>query len=226
MRQNTTLALFLIGSLFFSSCKREESINIDQNRIYSQYAYTYDANNSSTKISATFRLDNSSGKKLELSYPSRVSFQGESLTWKNALGYYDLNRSGELLSGDITFYDLQEKTYTNTINNISPIDLPFGITSISKNGNFFLPWVGGGLMAGETIRITIKGNQNSKSWTVNTIGSTHVLLNESRLNDLSAGQATIQIEREKTCSLTESNLSGGRITSKYLSRKVSIDIID
>lgn len=48
--------------LFFSSCKREESVNIDQNRIYSNYEFAYDANVNKSSMTATFRLDNNSGQ--------------------------------------------------------------------------------------------------------------------------------------------------------------------
>ena len=34
MKRTITLSTLLIGVLFFASCKREESINIDQDRIY------------------------------------------------------------------------------------------------------------------------------------------------------------------------------------------------
>lgn len=226
MKRTTTLGLALIGVLFFTSCKREESINIDQNRIYSNYAFTYDANSNQSKMTATFRLDNSGGKKLELSYPSRVDFNGEGLAWKNAFGYYQLSNANQSLHGSFNYHDLDGTTYSNSITGLESIEIPFGITNISQGGNFFLPWTGAALKSGETVRVTIKGGQqaSSRTWTITSPGSMHIILDENRLRDLTPGSAQILIEREVSNSLTHSNLSGGRITSKYSSRKININI--
>ena len=228
MKRTTTLGLALIGVLFFTSCKREESINIDQNRIYSNYDYTYDANANKSLMTATFRLDNSGGKKIQLSYPARVDFEGEGLAWRQALGYYQLSNSNQTLSGSFNYHDLDDQTFSNSVSGLESIEIPFGITSISQNGNFFLPWTGTEVRSGETVRVTIKGGEqpSSKSWTITSAGSTHIILDENRLRGLTPGTAQIFIEREVSKGLTHSNLSGGRITSKYLSRKININITD
>ena len=226
MKRTITLSIALIGVLFFTSCEREESINIDQNRIYSQYTHTYNANSNQSQMTATFRLDNSGGKKLELTYPSRVDFNGEGMAWRNAMGYYDLKISGNSQNGVFNYHDLDGETFSNNADLVSETELPFGLTTISMSGNFFLPWVGAALKQGEVVRVTIKGgNQSaSRSWTVTMPGSTHFILDSNKLSQLTPGTAEIQIEREMEKSLVSSNLAGGRISSKYLSRKIQITI--
>lgn len=212
--------------LFFSACKREESVNIDQNRIYAAYAFTFDADKNKSTATATFRLDNSSGKKLELSYPARVDFNGEILSWRNALGYYEISRSGNEGAGSFNYFDLDDHTFSNEVSSLNAIEIPFGLTNISQSGNFFLPWTGAALQSGETIKVTISGGAQSisKSWTIGTVGSTHIILNQSKLDDLVIGTAVLRIERESSKIVGQSNLSGGRLTSKYLSRKVNVNI--
>jgi len=214
--------------LFFSSCKREESINIDQNRIYSNYDFVYDANSNKSSVTATFRLDHSSGQKIELSYPSRVSFNGEGMAWKGALGHYSLNRSGNLNGGSFIFSDTEGAEFKNGVGSLSSIEIPFGLNSISKSGNFFLPWTGGALVSGETIKVTINGGDQtgSKVWIATAIGSSHLILDQNKLSGLAVGTANIQIEREASSYLEQSNLAGGRVTASYKSRKVSINIMN
>lgn len=224
MKRTITLSTLLIGVLFFASCKREESINIDQDRIYSNYAYTYDANSNQTKITATFRLDNNGGKKLKLSYPAKVDFNGENLSWSGALGGYTLSRSGSQLGGTFKYTDLNENVYTNAVDQVYPIEIPFGVNVISRGGNFFLPWEGDAIRSGETVRVTIRGVGGSKSWTETSVGASHIILDSNRLQQLEAGNATIQIERERSESLTQANYSGGRISTVYESRKINIQI--
>lgn len=214
--------------LFFTSCERQESVNVDQNRIYSDLNYTYNANSSASTITATFRLDNSSGDKLELTYPSRITFNGEGLAWKNGMGHYSMNRNGSLGSGTFVFYDISGKEFSNSVSNLNSIEIPFGMNVISKSGNFFLPWNGVPLVAGETIKVTISdGDQSgSKVWTITSAGSGHIILDQYKLNQLMVGSANIQIEREVSSSLTHSNLAGGRLNTSYLGRKIAINIIN
>jgi hypothetical protein len=111
MKRTITLVTILSVVLFFTSCNREESVNIDQNRIYSTYEFIYDTETNVSHLNATFRLDNSSGQKLELSYPSRVDFNGEQLDWRKTSGYYRLNRTGNLNGGTFNLFDINGVVY-------------------------------------------------------------------------------------------------------------------
>ena len=227
MKRTITSVALLFGVLFFMSCTREESVNIEQNRIYSNYELIYAAETNVTSLRAMFRIDNSSGQKLELSYPSRVDFNGEQLDWRQTFGHYSLNRTGYLTEGVFNYFDVYGEAYANTSLVISPIDIPIGMNSISKSGNFFLPWIGEPLQQGETIRVTISGsNGGSQDFILTQPGATHIILDQFKLNVLDSGIANIQIERTKSSLLTEVNLSGGRISSTYRGRKASINIVN
>ncbi|MCR9174254.1 MAG: hypothetical protein NXI10_17285 [bacterium] len=223
MKRTTTLGIAVMAVLFFTACKREESINIDQNRIYSNYTYEYNADNNRSTMTAVFRMDNSGGRKIELSYPARVDFNGEGLAWRGALGSYQLTTNGLMSGGRFNYHDLDDNTYTNDVSALSPTELPFGITSISRSGNFFLPWDGPALKAGETIRVRINAG-TTRTFTTTMAGATHIILNQNQLAGLTPGNGTIQLERESYANLSSSNLAGGRITSTYKSRRVFINI--
>jgi hypothetical protein len=223
MKRTTTLGIAVMAVLFFTACKREESINIDQNRVYSNYTYEYNADNNRSTMTAVFRMDNSGGRKIELSYPARVDFNGEGLAWRGALGSYQLTTNGLMNGGRFNYHDLDDNTYTNEVAIMTPTELPFGITSISRSGNFFLPWDGPELKAGETIRVRINAG-TTRTFTTSIVGATHIILNQNQLAGLTPGNGTIQLERESYGSLTSSNLAGGRMTSTYKSRRVFINI--
>ena len=226
MKRTITLSLALIGVLFFTSCKREESISIDQNRIYSEYIYSYNASLNKSTVTARFRVDHNNGKKIELSYPSRVSFNGSALAWRNVLGAYEASQFGNSVGSGFEYYDIDGNVFSNSVQIIPSSEIPFGLTNISQSGNFFLPWTGEPLQMGEEIKVTISGGDQttSRSWTLTNIGASHFILDENRLRDLVPGAAQIRIERTRSTSLEQSNLAGGRITSKYLSRKINIQI--
>ena len=228
MKRKTTIGIALMSLLFFTACKKEASINIDQNRIYSDYEVTYDQMSNQTTSQAIFRVDHNSGKKIELTYPARIGFNDENLAWRNLGGYYNVKRSGNHLNGHFTYFDVDDNSFINTGAVVNPIDLPFGMNNISKNGNFFLPWTGEALQSGETVKVIISGGSQSgsKTFTATAIGSSYISLEQYKLNQLVAGTASIQIQREKTSALTQSNLSGGRITSTYKGRKVTVNITE
>ncbi len=228
MKRRSTIGIALLSILFFTACKKEASINIDQNRIYSDYEVTYDQMSNQTVMQAIFRVDHNSGKKIELTYPARVGFNDENLAWKNLGGSYRATRSGNHLNGSFTYFDVDENNFENTGSVINPIDLPFGLNNISKNGNFFLPWAGAALEPGETVKVVISGGSQSgsKTFTAAIIGSSYISLEQYKLNNLVVGTAKIQVFREKTAGLQQSNLSGGRITSTYKGRKITINITE
>ncbi|MCJ8292724.1 MAG: hypothetical protein HRT58_22590 [Crocinitomicaceae bacterium] len=228
MKRKSTIAIALLSVLFFTACKKEASVNIDQNRIYSDYQVTYSQVSNQTVTQAVFRVDHNSGKKIELTYPARIGFNGENLAWRNLGGSYDATRSGNHLNGSFKYLDIDENSFENTGALINPIDLPFGMNNISKNGNFFLPWTGAALQSGETVKVVISGGSQSGSKTFNAtaIGSSYISLDQYKLNNLVTGTAKIQILREKTAALQQSNLSGGRITSTYKGRKITVNITE
>ena len=218
----------MLSVLFFTACKKEASINIDQNRIYSDYEVKYDQESNRTTVQATFRVDHNSGKKLELTYPSRVGFNEEAMSWRNLAGIYEAHFSGNITHGSFTYFDAEGNRFDNAGAAINPIDLPYGMNNISKNGNFFLPWNGAALQQGETVEVVISGGSQSgkETFQATVVGASYISLPEYKLDRLEVGTARIQISREKTVSLQQSNLSGGRITSKYESREIMVDITE
>lgn len=218
----------MLSVLFFTACKKEASINIDQNRIYSDYEMTYNQTSNQTTVQATFRVDHNSGKKIELTYPSRVGFNGENMAWRNLGGRYETSLTGNQLHGHFTYFDVDQNSYQNTGAVVNPIDLPFGINNINKNGNFFLPWTGAVLQSGETVKVIISGGSQtgSRTFTATAVGSSFISLDQYNLNQLVVGTARIRIQREKTTGLEQSNLSGGRVTSIYKGRQVTINITE
>jgi len=226
MKRTLTFQILSIGLIFFSSCKREDSVNIDQQRIYVNYEYVYNSQNMQSTATATFRLDNSKGTKIELTYPARIDFNGEGMSYRNSSGSYQVSTSANTIGGLFKYNDLEEGVYSNTTAPLTYIELPYAITSISRNGNFFLPWEGSALQAGESISVTISGGSqtSSTSWTINTVGETYIILDQNKLNNLVQGNAEIQIKRELVTGIQQSTLAGGRMTSTYLSQKAFVNI--
>lgn len=213
------VTLTILTSLFFmTSCKREDSKNVAQDQIYMDYYLNYSSDDGQTSATAIFREGNSDGKKIELSYPARVKFNTEWLSWKKYSGTYEGSIGGKQLTGSFSYSDLDENTYTNNGMDVPTIDLPVGLSSISRSGDFFLPWIGDAVRTGEVVEVEITQHDKKKedvSWTVSTTNSTYIVLNEKKLLDLDPGQAEITIRRIRTQSLPIATDAGGRMTCSY-----------
>jgi hypothetical protein len=228
MKRTLTIGIGITVILFFTSCQREESINIDQNRIYTEYSFMYDAERGQSIMEASFRLDNNGGKRIELSYPARVAFDGENMGYRMTFGNYQLKRTGSITNGSFVYTDLDGINYENSISSIRSIELPFGLTRINRNGNFFLPWTGDALQPGEIITVIIdpQGEGSNRSFTTSSTGTTHIVLDEFKLKQIEPGFAKIEIIRERSHSITSTPLSGGRMELKYKSREVNVEITE
>ncbi len=224
--------MFTLGMLsvlvVMTSCRREESQNISQDRIYSEYEVIFDAGKNQTVANATFRADHSTGTKIELSFPARIKFRNENMSWKNVTGNYQLTVNGNGFSNYFTYTDLDENNFENQSFDVSYIDLPNGLNSISKNGNFFLPWNGDPLRSGETVRVVIKSKEGGgeRSWSVTSVNSTHIVLDQYKLSQINEGLAEIWIERTKSDGLIMVPDAGGRMSCTWRSNELTIQILN
>ncbi len=228
MKRKSTIGIALLSVLFSAvSCKKEASSNIDQNRIYADYEITYHESTNQTRAQAMFRLDNQSGKKIELTYPARVGFNDQNMAWKNLGGYYHSQYPGNGLNGSFTYFDFDENVLENIGESVDPISLPFGINTINTNGNFFLPWMGSPVRQGETVRVKISGGDQtgSEEFTTSMSGVNYITLDQFKLNRLEPGTAFIEIERECVSGIQESTLAGGRITTRYEATRILVSVI-
>jgi hypothetical protein len=103
--------LFLILSLaaatiyFFSSCERESSSDVNQDRIYVLYEIIYDQPTDLSYAKASFFFGSITGTKLELADPSNVKCNDINLGFKNALAYYEAQYTGNIETGNFVWTD-------------------------------------------------------------------------------------------------------------------------
>ncbi|HBH48606.1 MAG TPA: hypothetical protein DDX98_08195, partial [Bacteroidales bacterium] len=86
---------FLILALLFVSCEREDSADVNQDRIYTIYSLVYEADQDITYARAWFQFGSAVGTLLELSEPSNVSFNDQRLSFQNAFAYYEKSLPGK-----------------------------------------------------------------------------------------------------------------------------------
>jgi hypothetical protein len=97
----TAIATILLTMTFSAGCMREDSSDVNQDKIYAEYELFYNANEDITYARAVFRFSNALGIKLKLATGSEVRFNGDILTFKPALAYYEKSYAGKVMQGDL-----------------------------------------------------------------------------------------------------------------------------
>ncbi|RMG73534.1 MAG: hypothetical protein D6722_03600, partial [Bacteroidetes bacterium] len=153
------ISLFTLASaaLLLTACLREESVNVNQDSIFTEYRLVYEAAKDKTYARATFRFGGATGTLLQLSDPAEVLIDQEPLTWKPALAYYERESAGPQATGTFTYTDLDNNTFTNTVTLAAPIAFPADLDTIPQGAAFTLTWEGDPIQLGEWVTVTING---------------------------------------------------------------------
>jgi hypothetical protein len=214
----SSLAIILLFTGILQSCTKEDSSDVNQDKIYAEYELFYDENTDKTYAACVFRFSNAFGTNLELSAPSEVKFGNDLLTFDPVLSYYRKEYAGLITSGTFTFADTLGSTYQNTITLPSPISNP-NIDTIKRSlGSFTYAWVGSANPADSWTSVSINNTLNWANFQYflqNNLGAENMVFGINQLNQLPIGPAFVQLERVFQKTATNVTSSGGVVRAKY-----------
>jgi len=214
--QNIVISSSLFLVLLISSCAREESIDVNQDKIHTAYELFYNANEDKTYARATFKFSNALGTNLQLTSPSEVRFNGDILTFKTALAYYEKEYAGKIDSGTFKWKDTNGAEFENTIT-FKDINYPANLDTIARNAAYELFWVGDSLGANEKVILTVNGvlEGDAQIFTQDNVNATSIILGLNQLQILGQGQGTLWMDRLYEPTLVQKTSAGGTITGHY-----------
>jgi len=210
------LALYS-GILLFTSCKKEDSDDVNQDKIYAEYELFYDQNQDKTYASAVFKFSNALGTNLQLTSPSEVRFGTDVIPFDAAFAYYRKEYSGKINSGTFKFTDTEGTAYTNTVYLADTLANP-AIDSISKSVSYTYTWLGSSVAANNTVGLTLSNVAsplNAKYFLQYTTGANNLVLGAADLNYLPNGPTTCHLERTIETVAPSVTSAGGKIRGKY-----------
>ncbi len=215
MKLSQILSLLVVAVLL-SSCEREPSASVDQDKIFTDYELFYNANLDKTYARATFRFSNLLGTQLELSDPSEVTFNGDVLTFRSALAYYEKEMAGFVESGTFRWSDIDGLVFTNAIQ-INTIAYPSMLDTIQRNASYEIIWEGAELVPKEIVTVTVNGENegDAQIFLAADIGMEGIILSKSKLEKVGQGPGTIWMDRSYIPDLQEATSAGGRRIGRY-----------
>lgn len=219
--------LIALCTWILQSCQKENSSDVNQDKIYAEYELAYDQNTNKTYASCVFKFSNAFGTQLQLSAPSEVKFGNDVLPFDPLLSYYRKEYAGLVTSGTFTFTDTLGVSYQNTVTLPAAISNP-SITAIDRSqGAFTFTWAGAANVADSWVGVSINNVLNAANFQYfqqNTVGAQNIVLGINQLNQLPIGGAFIQLERVFQKNATNVTSAGGIVRAKYKALNQNIDI--
>ena len=214
--KKTLLVVLAIAGL--SSCKKEISKLVDQDKIWTYYELFYDENTDVTTASATFRFSSEDGTRLMLSEPSTITIDGTEMTWSDELGYYQNQFSGLKATAEFHWVDLDGNSFTNTIE-VRDIAYPTILddTLLHADSVSYFMWEGAPLEEFESVRLTLdgEGTSDTRIWSVDSISATTITIDSLRLTQVDSGMVLLHLDKLYIPDLQEETSRGGLLIGKY-----------
>ena len=213
-----SFGIILLFTWILQSCTKENSSDVNQDKIYAEYELAYDENLDKTYASCVFKFSNALGTNLQLSAPSEIKFGNDVLTFDPLFSYYRKEYAGLVTSGIFTFTDTLGVSYQNTVTLPSAISNPTIDTIKRSLGAYTYTWIGSANAADSWIGVSINNMQNWGNFQYfqqNNIGAQNIVLGLNQLNQLPIGAAFIQLERVFQKNATNVTSAGGIVRAKY-----------
>jgi hypothetical protein len=206
------------------SCSKEESIDVNQDRIYVFYDITYTKGEDLTKVKAVFRFGNKNGTLLKLTKPSTIKFNDDILDYNETFSFYYKDYKGLLNSGTFTWKDVNGKEFKNSYSSLECVEFPASFVSLKQSENYSLSWTGSPIAEKQSITVSFKSDNSIVFASQSAKGATDITIKKDDASKLNIGKATATIKRETEMSLNERTGAGGKIALYYVGETKSIDI--
>lgn len=216
---------FLTSLIALSSCRREDSLDANQDRIYTYYELLYDANEDVTTAKAVFRMGGPANLKLRLSDGSNVTFNGQELSYNSFYAYYQNEIPGFVETGTFIFTDLNGNSFTNNVS-ISSIEFPQDMEDIVIGETYNFAWIGDNVADDEKVVFQIDGPGESDTHTVyeSQVGASSIELTTTETSKYADGASILSLEREFDTDEVNAPSVGGNIKTEYKATKVAMTV--
>ncbi|MBN9294120.1 MAG: hypothetical protein J0G96_09095 [Flavobacteriia bacterium] len=226
------LFYLMMGALAIltSACTKEDSSDVNQNKIYCDYELFYNANEDKTHVVARFRFGGLTGTILELTDSSgaSVKFNGDILPYNHLYTGHHKEYAGQLTTGTFVYTNTAGNVFTNTVPSGATIAFPSDLDTIRKSIANTVTWVGPALSANEYAGIYI----GTPAWGKDALffnsdlGGTNIVMGVSQKANLTLGNATLVMDRKTTVNVTEGTEKGGQIRYRYRCPNKAVVIVN
>ncbi|UYZ64784.1 hypothetical protein [Hymenobacter weizhouensis] len=223
----TALLLSLAAAPVLTSCQAEDSENVNQDRIYTEYSLVYDRAEDKTYARAAFKFGNAAGTALQLTGPATVTVDGDALAFVPLLNYYEKQYAGQRAQATFTYKDVAGTSFVNTVSGLLPAEFPTSFTNLSKTSAYTLTWDGQPLRTPEILDVILDGPGQSdplQYFQTTVPGATSLILEANKISQVLSGEGKAFMNRTQILPLQQGSSAGGSRIGRYqaLPRTVQI----
>jgi len=220
----TILGLLLLA---FSGCRRTESDEVKQDRIFCLYEIEYQAERNETYVRAQFSVRNENGSKLELSEPSQVKFGNDVLLFDSQFRYYQRVYTGRRDTGTFVWRDTEDNMYYNFAD-MSQSDLTIGFpivfSNISQGSDYSFVWQGAPVAANQTVTLNLESSpyvidgghdQDIITIIADEEDANNLTIRQRDMSDIIFGEYRATLSRSQSNAAEVATDAGGTVRTKY-----------
>lgn len=229
--QLTFLLTIYVGSgLLLSSCKKEDSNDVNQDKIWTQYVLFYNQNDDKTHAIARFRFGSATGTLLELtdSTGAKVTFNGQAMPYSTIWSAHHLEFAGNLTSGTFKYTNTEGTIFTNSVpGGADTIAYPVSFDTIVKSQAETFIWQGSALAADQSVGLFVGSwtwGQDALFYTEND-GATNVVFGVQAKSNLSTGPAIVYMDRTTKSININGTSEGGVIRYTYRPLNDTVQVV-
>jgi hypothetical protein len=220
--------LLFAAAVLFMACPIEDSSDVNQDKIYTDYEVFYNSNTDKSIVLAKFRFGGATGTLLELTEPAEVYFNEDKLPFQRLNGGHYKEYAGRITEGTFSYTNIDSVTYTNELPDGEEIDFPEDLDSLSRSESYTFEWQGTPLKENQSVGVFVG------SWTwgqdalffQNNLGATNIVMGIDKLGNLPLGGSTWYLDRSTQEQLTEGTGEGGFIRTRYRARNIEVMVTE
>lgn len=226
--RNLLFATSFFSTIIFISCEPEDSVNVSQDEIYTEYDVIYDSNADMTLVIVRFVDGSAQGSYLKLSDAASISFNGQQLLYNSIFFGNMMQFEGIVGSGTFIYTDAEGKDYVNEMPDLESVEFPDDLTNLSKSQAYDFSWEGTSLSANQNFRLSINenGGGDGADFELTGEGISSLVLGVDELSKLSNGTSSFSMNRDTKIEVVQGTSAGGHIRSSYSALNIFVEVID
>jgi len=218
--------LFMIP-LVLISCQKEDSSDVNQDKIYTVYELFYNQNTDKTVAIVRLRFGSPTGTLLEATSPAQCTFNGDVLPYSAVYSGHAKEYAGLITSGTFTYTNTEGVTVTNTPPTMTTLTQPTNFDTIVKSQANTYTWVGDALAANERVDLfvgTWTWGQDAAFFATGN-GANNIVMGINQIAGLAEGGSTVYVDRIHEVATTQSTSEGGVIRTRYRPLNIQVQIV-
>lgn len=221
-------SLIAVACFCFTSCAVEDSADVNQDKIYTDYEVFYNSNTDKTTVLARFRFGGATGTLLQLNDPAMVTYNGEELSWNPVLSGHSKEFAGQINGGSFIYTNIDGGSFENAAPAWESIGFPNDLDTLTRSSSYDLKWDGTALGNNQRVGIFAGSwawGQDAAFVQLNE-GSDNIILGKDQLDDLPVGQTTLYMDRTTEQAVVDGTSEGGLIRGKFRAENRVVLVVD